>query len=58
MEDIIVSFGDQSVGSVDELHKFLTQHPVGQAVTMSVIRDGQRMERAVTPGEYPAVQRG
>jgi S1-C subfamily serine protease len=58
MEDVIVSFGDESVGSVDELHKFLTQRPVGQAVTMSVIREGQRIERTVTPGEYPAVQRG
>ncbi len=58
VEDVIVSFGDESVGSVDELHKFLTQTPVGQSVTMGVIREGQRIERTVVPGEYPAVQRG
>jgi S1-C subfamily serine protease len=58
VEDVIVSFGDESVGSVDELHKLLTQCPVGQRTTMGVIRDGQRVERTVVPGEYPAVQRG
>lgn len=58
IEDVIVSFGDESVGSVDELHKLLTQHPVGQSVVMSVIREGRRLERTVVPGEYPAVQRG
>jgi S1-C subfamily serine protease len=58
IEDVIVSFGDESIGSVDELHKLLTQHPVGQATTMTVIREGQRVERTVVPGEYPAVERG
>jgi S1-C subfamily serine protease len=58
VEDVIVAFGEESVGSVDELHKLLTQHPVGAATTMSVIREGRRVERPVVPGEYPAVQRG
>jgi S1-C subfamily serine protease len=58
IEDVIVSFGDESVGSVDELHKMLTEHPVGQAIGVGVIREGRRLERRVTPSEYPAVQRG
>jgi S1-C subfamily serine protease len=58
IEDVVVSFGEESVASVDDLHRLLTQHPVGQAVTMSLIRDGQRIERRVVPGEYPAPQRG
>jgi S1-C subfamily serine protease len=57
IEDVVVSFGDESVASVDDLHRLLTQHPVGQAVTMGLIRDGQRIERRVVPGEYPAPQR-
>jgi S1-C subfamily serine protease len=57
IEDVIVSFGDESVASVDELHKLLTDQPVGKAVEVSVIRDGRRVERTVVPGEYPAVQR-
>src|SRR5215208_4022068 len=39
IEDVIVSYGDESVGSVDELHKLLTDQPVGKAVEVSVIRD-------------------
>jgi S1-C subfamily serine protease len=58
VEDVIVSFGDESIDSVDELHKLLTQHPVGKSIPMAAIREGQRIERAITPGEYPAVQRG
>jgi len=58
VEDVIVSFGDESVGSVDELHKLLTQCPVGQRTTMGVIRDAQRVGRRLVAGEYPAVQRG
>ena len=58
IEDVIVSFGDESVESVDVLHKLLTQHPVGKAVEISVLREGRRLERTVVPGEYPAVQRG
>ncbi|HJZ89921.1 MAG TPA: trypsin-like peptidase domain-containing protein [Gemmataceae bacterium] len=58
MEDVVISFGDESVSSVDDLHRLLTQHPVGQPVTMGLIREGQRIERRVVPGEYPSPQRG
>jgi len=58
IEDVIVSFGDESVASVDDLHKYLTQQPVGKAVQVSVVREGRRVELTVVPGEYPAPQRG
>jgi S1-C subfamily serine protease len=58
IEDVVVSFGDESIGSVDDLHKLLTEHPVGKTVTVGIVREGQRLERTVVPGEYPAVQRG
>lgn len=57
-EDVIVSFGDESVTSVDDLHKFLTEHPVDKSTTIGIIRDGQRIELNVAPSEYPAPQRG
>ena len=56
-EDVLVSFADESVASVDDLHRLLTQHPVGQPASVSIIRDGRRIENSVLPGEYPAVQR-
>jgi S1-C subfamily serine protease len=58
VEDVIVSFGEESVTNVDDLHKFLTQHPVGQSISVGIIRDGNRIELAVRPGEYPALNRG
>ena len=58
VEDVVVAFGDESVSSVDDLHKYLTEHPVGQATRMDVIREGRRVSLTVTPGEYPAPTRG
>jgi S1-C subfamily serine protease len=58
LEDIVVSFGDETVGSVDDLHKFLTEHPVNQSVEIGILRDGVRLARTVRPGEYPVQQRG
>ena len=58
LEDIVVSFGDESIASVDDLHKLLTDHPVGETVVVSVVREGRRLEKKVTTAEYPAVQRG
>ncbi len=58
VEDVIVSFGDESITNVDDLHKMLTEHPVGEATTVGIIRDGQRIELKVAPSEYPTVQRG
>jgi S1-C subfamily serine protease len=56
VEDVVVAFGDESVSSVDDLHKYLTESPVGKAVRVDVIRDGRRLARTVVPGEYPAVR--
>jgi S1-C subfamily serine protease len=57
VEDIVVAFGEESIASVDDLHKLLTEHPIGEIVEMTVIRGGRRIAMKVTPGEYPAVQR-
>ena len=57
VEDIVVAFGDESIGSVDDLHKLLTEHPLGEAVQLHFIREGRRLAMNITPGEYPAVQR-
>jgi S1-C subfamily serine protease len=56
VEDVVVTFGDESVSSVDDLHKYLTEHPVGQPTPVAVIREGRRLTLTVTPGEYPAVR--
>ena len=39
--------------SVDDLHKLLTQLPVGVPATVVILRDGRRFERMVIPTDYP-----
>jgi len=51
--DILIALGDQSTASVDDLHKLLTQLPVGIPAGVAFLRDGRRMERFVLPTEWP-----
>jgi S1-C subfamily serine protease len=53
IEDVIVGFGDQPVQSIDDLHRLLTQFPVGVPSTMTLLREGRRIERVVVPADYP-----
>jgi S1-C subfamily serine protease len=57
IEDVILEMSEESVSNVDDLHKLLTQLPVGRPATIHVLRDGQRKELCVVPGEYPTVPR-
>jgi S1-C subfamily serine protease len=52
-EDVIVSLGDRPTPGVDELHKLLTELPVGVPATVRVLRGERRLERMVVPAEYP-----
>ncbi len=49
--DIIVAFNDQPVGSVDDLHRMLTDQFIGQPVALDVLRNGRRVKVKVVPGE-------
>jgi S1-C subfamily serine protease len=51
--DVVITFGDQPAGSVDDLHKLLTQLPVGIPASVVVLREGRRLERLVIPTDYP-----
>jgi S1-C subfamily serine protease len=53
-EDVIVALGDKPTPGVDELHKLLTELPVGVPATVTVLRGERRLERMVVPAEYPA----
>jgi S1-C subfamily serine protease len=57
--DVIVLLGDHPAESVDDLHKSLTQLPVGVPVTVTILRGQRKLERFVIPAEYPhsAVQK-
>lgn len=49
--DIIVAFNGQAVGSVDDLHKQLTEQFIGQRVQLEVLRNGHKTAVEVIPGE-------
>jgi len=50
--DVVVGIGGQPVSSVDDLHRFLDEHPAG-TFTVQAIRDGKPVELAVQPKEPP-----
>ena len=51
--DVIIAFGDHPATSIDDLHKLLTQLPVGIPAGVVFLRGERRLERFVVPGEYP-----
>jgi S1-C subfamily serine protease len=51
--DVLLALGDLPATSVDDLHKLLTQLPVGVPTTVAILRDGRRLERMVIPTDYP-----
>jgi len=52
-EDVIVALGEQPTSTVDDLHKLLTQLPVGIPATLTLLRKERRLERMVVPSDYP-----
>ncbi len=52
--DIIVAIEDQTVNKFDDLISYLTRKvDVGQRITLTVLRDGERVEVEVTVGARP-----
>jgi S1-C subfamily serine protease len=51
--DLLVSLGDQQVATIDDLHKLLSQLPVGVPTSIVLLRGSQRLQRFIVPAEYP-----
>lgn len=52
VEDVLIGYGGTAVASVDDLHRLLTQLPVGAPQTADLLRDGRRLTRRVVAAEY------
>jgi S1-C subfamily serine protease len=52
--DIIVSFGDAPVTSVDDLHRLLTDARIGDGVDIAVVRRDRHLTLRITPRESPS----
>ncbi|MEW6443322.1 MAG: trypsin-like peptidase domain-containing protein [bacterium] len=51
--DLIVAIDGKVVASVDDLHRFLAEWRLGDAVTLNVVRGRERLDLEVTPAEEP-----
>jgi S1-C subfamily serine protease len=51
--DLIVGFDGAAVGSVDDLHRRLRDHPPGKTAELAVIRRGARIKVSITPELAP-----
>ncbi len=49
--DLVVAINGQPVISVDQIHRFLSEWPIGKPVKLTLIRDGEKREVEVTPTE-------
>lgn len=49
--DVIIAFADQPVGSVDALHRLLTEALVGVRSPITVLRRNEKLSLSVTPQE-------
>ncbi|MGD9055096.1 MAG: trypsin-like peptidase domain-containing protein [Desulfobacterales bacterium] len=49
--DLIVAINKVDVGSIDDLHRFLAEWPIGQPVEIDIIRGQRRQTLKVTPQE-------
>ena len=52
--DVIVGFGDQPVGGIDDLHRLLTQDKVGEQTSLAVLRRTEKINLSIVPGEARA----
>ncbi|MGZ5476770.1 MAG: S1C family serine protease [Thermoanaerobaculia bacterium] len=52
--DIIVTYGDRPVSSVDDLHRVLTEEQVGKASEVTVIRSAEKLVRTIVPAQADA----
>jgi S1-C subfamily serine protease len=51
--DIIVSFGGNAVGAVDDLHRWLVDEGIGASLPLTALRGTERLELTIVPIEQP-----
>ncbi len=49
--DVIVQMNEQAIGSIDDLHHFLSAWPIGQPVELTILRDQEKIKIHITPAE-------
>jgi S1-C subfamily serine protease len=52
--DLILAFGKEPVGGIDDLHRLLTEPRIGAATPVTLLRLGRKLTLEVTPDESRA----
>ncbi|MBZ0158133.1 MAG: trypsin-like peptidase domain-containing protein [Alphaproteobacteria bacterium] len=52
--DVITALNGRNTASVDDIHRFLSEWPLGEETTLTVIRGAERLDVAVVPVEAGA----
>jgi S1-C subfamily serine protease len=52
IDDVIVRYNDQPVQTMDDLTRQISQHGVGQKVTIEVLRNDQRLIHEIELGKW------
>jgi S1-C subfamily serine protease len=53
VDDVILALGDHTVRHVDDLHRLLSEWPVGEPVQLELLRRTERLSVTVVPQELP-----
>ena len=51
--DLVVAIGERPVETVDDVHRLLVAWPIGEALTLTIVRGAERRQFTVTPIETP-----
>jgi S1-C subfamily serine protease len=51
--DILIALDDRPIQGVDDLHRLMTDHPVGTRTTLTLLRRGRKLSLEATPAESP-----
>ncbi len=51
--DIIIAYGDKSIGSVDDLHRLLTEEQLGVPAPVTAMRLTEKFEVTIVPARAP-----
>jgi S1-C subfamily serine protease len=51
--DLLVAVNDRPIATVDDVHRMLVAWPIGESLTVTVLRGATRLDVAVVPAEMP-----
>lgn len=49
--DVLVALRNESLASVDDIHRLLGKESIGKQVDLVILRDWERLEKSIIPGE-------